>query len=105
VSCWTYLRWQRDESRRGPVYPPLTDDHPSVLSPCLLCKEQLGTVLVPQLFVVGPVDDDEWDAHMAGAWYAATAVIVHEVCLLKLDAEHLEDAVAEIAASVRNASS
>ena len=28
---WTYLRWQRDESRRGPVFPLLTDDHPSVL--------------------------------------------------------------------------
>jgi len=87
------------------VFPLLTDDHPSVLSPCLLCKEPLGTVLTPQLFIVGPAEEDEWDAHMAGAWYSATAAIVHELCLLKRDDEHIEDAVAEIVSFVRNASS
>lgn len=103
MSTWTYLEWHRDWSRRGEVWTPLTPEHPLVLNLCFLCREQLGTALAPQILVVGPVDDDQWDSHLAGLTYSATAVLVHEPCLEKRDDDQVEDAVAEIAAYVRAA--
>jgi hypothetical protein len=101
VSTWTHLDWHRDWPRRGNVWPPLVEGHPLSLNPCLLCTCELGTLVAPQILMVGPVDDMQWDAHLAGQVYPAAAVLVHEPCLSKLDDSQVEDAVAEIAAFVR----
>lgn len=103
MSLWTYVEWHQSWSRRGEVWEVLDAAHPLVLNPCLLCREQIGTELPPQLLIVGPVEEAQWDAHLGSHLYQATAVLVHALCLEKRDDDQVEDAVAEIAQYVQAA--
>jgi len=103
VGNLTAIRWQRGQSRRGPILPPLKEEHPASIVFCVLCPEQLGTIERVQYLIIGPIDDREWDAHTAGHSYAAPAMIVHEKCITKLDEEDLEDTVPMLVAFVLSA--
>jgi len=103
VGNLTAIRWQRDQSRRGPILPPLAEDHPASIVFCVLCPVQLGTVERVQYLIIGPIYEREWDEHTAGRWYSAPAMLVHERCVAKLDEEDLEDTVPMLVAVVLSA--
>ena len=91
-----YVRWQRDESRRGRTFPGLPDDHPAVSAIDVLCERPLGEREPVQLLVVGPEDDDDRKRHASGRWYWAVAVVVHERCLARLTDDELGLVVGEL---------
>lgn len=96
----TYVRWQRDQPRRGRVFPALAEDHPAHHAPCPLCGLPLGTDPAGkgvQLLAIGPDDDDAaYFRHHDGRWYSALAVIVHAAELEPLTDEEVERLVAEL---------
>lgn len=98
ASNQTYVRWQKDEPRRGRTFAPLDPPHPAYEAPCVLCGYSLGSDRGPDavtLVAVGP-DADEQERHDAGRWYSALAVLVHTSCAAPLD----EPALAVLAAEL-----
>jgi hypothetical protein len=77
-----YVRWKKDESRRGRVFEPVGDERPDIAAmECVICFENIGTKRGYQLLVVGPTDDEDRKKHDEGRWYSAGATLTHEDCL------------------------
>lgn len=93
----TYVRWQREQSRRCREFGPLDREHPAYKAPCILCRYSLGSDTVGvQLVAVGPDDPRAEADHERGRWYSAIAVCVHTSCLAQLTDDDLEVVVREL---------
>lgn len=92
----TYVRWQRDESRRARDFPPLAADHPAYLLPCAICTDPLGNGCEVALVVIGPDDDDCRHSHDAGLWYPALSIVLHAPCVLRFTDADLDVFVTEL---------
>lgn len=98
-----YVRWKRDESRRGRVFPPPQPDHFLYDQPCFRCNNLLSVPVnrAPeiQLIAVGPVDEDEQIRHNEGRWYNAGAVALHHACASGMTDEDLDQLCSELVPS------
>lgn len=94
-----YVRWRAGEPRRVSTFPPLSADHPSVATACVVCSTTLGTDAPVTLVAVGPLDDEARERHDAGRWFNAGAAAVHEDCVAQLTEVDLGMLVAELTVS------
>ena len=98
ASNMTFVRWRMQESRRLRAFPPRSPDHPATNAQCLICNHRIGSDVGMQLLAVGPDPEDAEDVAkaLAGRWFTACALIVHEPCLAGLDDTQVETLVGEL---------
>ena len=93
-----FVCWKKDTTRRGRVFPALTDDHPCYTQQCVECGDPLGDGLPVQLIAVcpDPEDEDEWQRYTDNRWHTAMAVCLHAPCAEALSDDELDDLVLEL---------
>lgn len=76
-----YVRWQKDEPRKGREFPPVSPEHPNFNEPCRVCTRPLGDGKPIALVAIGPNSEDAWQRHQVGRWYSAQAGAFHAGCV------------------------
>jgi hypothetical protein len=74
-----YMRWQKDQPRKGPVIT-LPADHPVRNMDCWECRQEFEPGDRICMFALGPQDVAEAARHDAGHWYSVLCSVVHDRC-------------------------
>lgn len=91
-----YMRWKAGEPRRGRPFEPLTSDHPLTMRPCVVCGIRLGNGTRLTLVAVGATSDESMERYLAGRWFDAAALAVHEHCVADMTEPELAELVADL---------